>query len=164
MVSKYALGLDLEPKGGQALVETHGVAMHTLGDRPEPTGAMEHGVHRRDDGEQHLRRADVRRRLLAADMLLARLQGQAIGAVAPGVDGHADEPAGQRALVGVAGGHVGGMRTAVAHRHTVALHGADGDIGAHFAGWLQQRQRQRIGSDGCDGARRVQRRDRREKS
>jgi hypothetical protein len=54
------------------------------------------------DGRQHLRRADVRRRLLAPDVLLARLQREAVGRVAVRVDADADQPPGQRALVLVA--------------------------------------------------------------
>ena len=52
------------------------------------------------------------------------------------------------------------MRAAIADRHAEALGRADGDVGAHLARRLQQRQRQRIGGDAGDGAGRVQRRDR----
>ena len=57
-----------------------------------------------DDREQHLRGADVARRLLAADVLLARLQREPQRGPAGGVDRDADEAAGQAALVVVAGG------------------------------------------------------------
>ena len=39
------------------------------------------------------------------------------------------------------------MRAAVADRDAEALRGSDGDIGTHFAGRFQQRQRQDIGGD-----------------
>ena len=44
----------------------------------KPFGAVIDGVHARDHREQHLRRADVRRRLFAADVLLARLQREPV--------------------------------------------------------------------------------------
>lgn len=133
--------------------------MHLLGDRLDALRAVENGVHRGHDGQQHLGGADVRRRLLAADMLFAGLQRQAIGAVAAGIDGNADEAAGHRAFDGILDRHVGCVRAAVADRDTEALRGADGDIGAHFAGRFQQRQRQDIGGDHGDGAGLVQARD-----
>ncbi len=49
-------------------------AVDALGDGFEPLGSVVDGVHRRDNGEEDLGRADVARRLLAADVLLARLQ------------------------------------------------------------------------------------------
>jgi hypothetical protein len=45
------------------------------------------GVHRGDDGEQHLGGADVGGGLLAADVLLAGLQREAVGLAPLGVDG-----------------------------------------------------------------------------
>ena len=96
-------------------------AVHLLGDVPEALGPVVHGVHRGDDGEQHLGGADVRRRLLAADVLLAGLQGEAVGGATGGVDGHADEAAGHRPAQAVAGGEEAGVRAAVAERHAEAL-------------------------------------------
>ncbi len=56
-----------------------GVPVDALGDRPQAVRAVVDGVHRGHDGEQHLRGADVARRLLAPDVLLAGLQGQPVG-------------------------------------------------------------------------------------
>lgn len=117
---------------------------------------MENSVHRGHDGQQHLRGADVRRRLFAADMLFAGLQRKAIGAVAACIDRDADETAGHRALVRVLDGHVGSVRTTVADRNAKALGAADGDIGTHFAGRLQEGKRQRVGRDRRDRAGLVQ--------
>ena len=83
-----------------------------------------------DHGQQHLGGADVGGGLLAADVLLAGLQGEAVGGAAGGVDRHADQPAGQRALVGVAGGQEAGVGPAEAERHAEALGRADHDVGA----------------------------------
>ena len=44
------------------------------------------------------------------------------------------------------------MRTAVPERHTEPLRVAEDDVGAHLAGWRQQRQRQQIGADRHEGA------------
>ncbi len=118
--------------------------MHALGDRPEAARAVEHGVHRRDDGQQHLRRADVGRRLLAPDVLLARLKREAVGRIAPGIDRDADETPRQRPLVGFARCQICGVGPAEAHRDAVALHRADRDVGPHLARRLEQRQGQRV--------------------
>ena len=57
-----------------------GVAGATrCGDRAQPVGAVVDGVHAGDHREQHLRGADVAGRLLAADVLLAGLQREAVG-------------------------------------------------------------------------------------
>ena len=154
---------DGEAEQGQAIGQPRGVAMHALGDGAQAPRSVEHRVHGGDDRQQNLRGADVGGRFLVADVLLARLQREAVGTVALGIDGDADKPAGQRALVRVAGGHIGGMRAAKAHRHAVALHRAHRDIGAHFARRLQQSESVRIGRHDGDGARRVKRRDRRGK-
>jgi hypothetical protein len=56
------------------------------------------GVHAGDHGEQHLRRADIRRRLFAPDVLLTRLQRQPIRRRALRIDRDADEPPGSERL------------------------------------------------------------------
>ena len=134
--------------GGQA----SGLAVHPLGDVPQALGAVVHGVHRRDHGEEHLRGADVRGGLLPADVLLARLQGEAVGGAPGGVDRHADQPAGHRAAEVVAGGEEPGVRTAVAERHAEALRRADAHVGALLAGRGEQRARQQVGGDGDEPA------------
>ena len=138
---------DLEPQRRETFIQPDRVTVNAFGDRFQPARPVKYGVHGRDDGQQDLRRTDIRRRLFAADMLLARLQCEAIGAVALGVHRNTDEPAGHRALMSIPRRHVGGVRPAIPHRHTVALHGPDGDVGTHFTGRLQQRQRQRIGGN-----------------
>ena len=53
-------------------------AMGALGHFPDALGPVVDGEHRGDDGQQHLCGANVARGLLAANVLFARLQGQAI--------------------------------------------------------------------------------------
>ena len=102
-------------------------------------------VHRGDHREQHLRGADVRRRLLATNVLLARLQREAVRMAAVGIDRRADEPARHRPLELVAGRKECRVRSAVAHRHAEALRVADDDVGTPFAGRRQQRQCEQVG-------------------
>ena len=64
----------------------------------QPFRAVIDRVHRGHHRQQHLRGADVRGRLLAADMLLAGLQRQPVGRLPARIDRHADDPAGHRAL------------------------------------------------------------------
>ena len=72
------------------------IAVGALGDLPSALRPVIDGVHRRHDREQHLRGADVARRLLAADVLLARLQRHAQRRLAAGVDRDADDAARHR--------------------------------------------------------------------
>ena len=123
-------------------------ALGDLADALRPVIDREHAG---DDGEQHLRGADVAGRLLAADVLLARLHGHAQRRVPGGVDRDADDAAGHGALVLVAGGEKGRMRAAIAHGHAEALRRADGDVGAEFSRRREERQRQEVGGD--DGER-----------
>ena len=78
--------IDLEPGTLQPLGQTHGLAVNTLGNRLKAFWPVEHRIHRRHHRQQSLRRAHVRGRLFAADVLLAGLQGQTVGAVAMRID------------------------------------------------------------------------------
>ncbi len=140
-------GRDLGAELFQACGEHRGIARHAARDALQALGPVVDGVHAGHHGRQHLRGADVGGGLLAADVLLARLQRQAVGRCAVRVDADADQPAGHRALELVAAGQVGGVRAAVAHRHAEALRRADGDVGAHLARRHEQRQRQQVGGD-----------------
>ena len=53
--------------------------------------------------------------------------------MAVGVDAHADEAAGHRALEALAHGHEPGVRAAEAQRHAEALGRADDDVRAELA-------------------------------
>ena len=85
-------------------------------------------------------------------MLLACLQRQAVCRSADAIDRYADQPARQRALQGVLHGHIGGVRTAISHRHAETLHRAIGDIGAQLSWRSEQCQRKRIGRDDGNAA------------
>ena len=63
-----------------------GPAVNPAGDAAQSVGPVVHRVHGGDHGEEDLRRADVRRRLLPPNVLLARLQRQAVGRALLGVD------------------------------------------------------------------------------
>src|SRR5439155_1006892 len=100
------------------------------GDARDPVGSVIHGVHAGGHGQQHLRRADVAGGLLAADVLLARLQRHAQPETAGGIPRDADDPSRQVALEPVARREEGGVRAAVAEGDAEALRIADGDVGA----------------------------------
>ena len=69
-----------------------GARMAVTGDAGDALVAHERHVDRAGGDQQALVRADVRRRLAAADVLLARLQGQRVADAAVEVDGAADDP------------------------------------------------------------------------
>ena len=121
--------------------------MHALGDRAQAARAVIDGVHRRDDGEKNLRRANVARRFVAPDVLLARLQSESIRGPALGVVRNADETSGHVTFVLIARREIGGVRPAESERNTETLRAADGNIGAKFSGRFQQRERENVGGD-----------------
>jgi hypothetical protein len=82
---------ELEAAVAQAAREDGGQPVYALGDQRQPFAPVIHGVHRGHHGQQHLRGADVRRGLLAPDVLLARLQREPQRGVAVGVDREPDE-------------------------------------------------------------------------
>ena len=90
------------------------------------------------DRQQHLGRADIAGGLLAADVLLARLQREAQGRPAVRIFGNADDAAGHLAFEFIARGEERGVRAAVTQRHAEALRVADGDVRAEFAGRREQ--------------------------
>lgn len=143
---------DLDAGLAQALGEHDGVAVDAAADPAQPLGAVVDGVHPGDHREQHLRGADVAGGLLAADVLLAGLQREAVGGAAVGVLGDAHQAAGHLPLQAVTDRHVGGVRAAEAHRHAEPLGGADRDVGAHLAGGGQHGEGQQVGGGDDLGA------------
>ena len=120
--------------------------------RVEPVAAVPGGVQTGDVGEQHLRRADVRRRLLAADVLLAGLQRQTQRGPALGVGADPDDAPGHRPRRRLAGGDERGVRAAEPHRHAESLSRTDGDVGTELARGSGQHARQQIRDDHGDTA------------
>ena len=143
---------ELVPALAEPAGEDRRQPVHAARDQLEPLAAVVDGVHRGHHGEQHLRRADVRRGLLAADVLLAGLQREAQRRIAVGVDRDADEAARQRALETGADAHVGRVRAAEADRDAEPLRRADDDVGAHLARRLEQHEREQVGGDARERA------------
>ena len=87
-MSKKALVFDFIAEARHGGGEDLGQAMGALGHLADALGAVVDGEHRGDDGEQHLRGADIAGRLFAADMLLAGLHrhAQAPGGPAASTD------------------------------------------------------------------------------
>jgi hypothetical protein len=142
---RLAAGVETEPP--QPELQHACERVDAAGDPAQALGAVVDGVHRGHDREQHLRRADVARGLLAPNVLLARLQRQAVGGVALGVLRHPDEPARQVAPVLVACREERGVRPAVTHRDAEPLRGAERHVGAHLARRHEESEGQQIGRD-----------------
>ncbi len=128
-------------------VEDGGETVDAFGDLAQAGGAVIYGVHRGHVGEERLGRADVAGGLFATDVLLARAEREAEAGAAARVLGDADEASGHLAFEGVACGHEGGVRSAVAERDAEALGAADGDIGSEFTGRAQEREREQVRGD-----------------
>ena len=99
----------------------------------------------------------VRRRLLAADVLFARLQREAQRGLALRVDRHADEAARHLALEFVTHREIRGVRAAEAHRHAKALRVADRDVRTPVARRREHGQREQVRCDDHVAAGRVDR-------
>ena len=136
---------DIESAATQSFRKNRGQAMDALSDRTKAIGAVIDRVHAGDHGEEHLGRADIRGRLVATNVLLARLQGKSQCGGAIGINGDTNKPPGHHALKPIADRHVGGVWATEANRHAVPLHRANGDIRTHRGGRSKQDERQRIG-------------------
>mmetsp|Transcript_27393 Transcript_27393/g.68597 ORF Transcript_27393/g.68597 Transcript_27393/m.68597 type:complete len:324 (+) Transcript_27393:1918-2889(+) len=123
-----------EAQLGNSLGEDRGQAVRLVGDRLEALRPMIHRVHPRHVGQQRLRGANVGRRLVAANVLLARLHRHAQRGRAQGVDGDTDDAPGHQALVVLRRGQVPGVRAAEPHGDAEALRGADTDVSLPLAG------------------------------
>ena len=104
------------------------------------------------DGEreraQHRAGADVRGRLLAADMLLAGRKRQDEAALAFGVDSFAGEPARHLADMLLAAGEQADIGAAELQPDADRLAFANDDVRAHLARRADQAERDRLGNDG----------------
>ena len=128
-VVEHRHALDL----GERLGERHGVGVVDAGEAPQAGFAQQRHV----DGEgQHAQAgvgADVGGRLLAADVLLARRQGQHEAAPAFLVDGLAAQAPGHLPHVFLACGEQADIGAAEGERIADRLALADDDVGAHGA-------------------------------
>ena len=147
------VGHDVEPRIPQRESEDRRETMHATSDALQTLRPVVHGVEARNHREQHLRGTDVARRLLAADVLLARLEREPQRGSSGRVDRDPDEPAGQRAFVFLADRDEPGVRPAEHRWDAEALRGTDDDVDADGAGRPQQHHREQVGRDGdqCTG-------------
>ena len=146
------IGDDVDPRVPEPRGEDRGEPVHSPRDAIEPFGPVVHRVETGDHREQHLRGADVARRLLATDVLLASLEREPHRGASGRVDRHAHESTGQRALVLVADGEEAGVGAAEHGWHTEPLRGADDDVDADLTRGTQDDQREQIGCDGDERA------------
>ena len=128
---------DFQSERFQTVGELSRAVMHALSNRLQTARAVINRVHRRDDGEQNLRGANVTRRFVAADVLLACLQREPISGPAFSIVGNADEPAGHVAFVLIPRCKKRGVRSAEAERNAETLRASNRDVGAKFSGRFQ---------------------------
>src|SRR5258708_23329754 len=107
--------------------------MHALGDGAQTARAVINGIHRRNDGEKDLRRANVTGRFFAPDVLLARLQGQTIRGPTFGIARNADQATRHVPLVLVARRKICSVRPPKAEWNAKPLGVTDGDVGSKFS-------------------------------
>ena len=105
-------------------------SMHAISNQAQAFRTVIDAVHAGHHCEQHLRSANVRGGLVAANVLLARLDGHAQRAISLRIAGNADDSPRKFAHVRFAGGDERCVRTTKTHRHTKALRTADGNVRA----------------------------------
>ena len=90
IVSKYCFRCDIESELPQSRCQYHSQAMHALGNPPQALRPVVDRIHACHDGQEHLRRANVARRLLTPDVLFAGLQRKPVGRLPRDIFGHAN--------------------------------------------------------------------------
>ena len=139
-------------------------AMQARATRSRPAGPEQREVDRRRGHQQALVGADVRGRLGAADVLLARLQRQREAGLALGIHRAARDAPRHLAHVFHAAGHEADVGAAGGQRHAEGLRVAAGDVGAAVAPFARRReQRERHRIHGRDDERAVRARPARER-
>src|SRR5947208_2082871 len=95
--------------------------MHAFRDRAQTTRSMINRIHRCDDREKNLGRANVAGGFVAADMLLARLEREPITRTTFGIVRDADESTGHVPLILIASREISGVRSAEPERNAKPL-------------------------------------------
>src|SRR5438046_1614414 len=131
----------------QASSQEAGKEMNAFRNRLQPFRPVINRVSRRHVREERLRRADVARRFLTPDVLLAGAERKTQSGPAAGVFRDANEPAGYLTFEGFARGEEGRVRAAVAEWHAETLRAANRNVRAEFAGRLEQGEAEQVGTD-----------------
>src|SRR4051812_10799448 len=109
--------------------------MNALGDPPQPFRSMVDRIHTRHDGQEHLRRTNVARRLFTSDVLFAGLQRKTVGRLACDILGHSDDAPRHLAFECLSGCKERSVRSAESKRNAKSLAGAHSNIGPEFSWW-----------------------------
>ena len=137
IVSKKLFVCDFQTKCAQTIGQLAGQAMHAFRDCAQTARAVINRIHRCDDSEKNLSRANIARGFVAADVLLARLQREAISRASFGIVRNAHQATRHMAFVLIARGEVGRVRATKPERNAEALRITDRNIGAEFSGRFQ---------------------------
>src|SRR5947207_2323685 len=124
---------DFKSELAQARRELGSEGMDTFRDRTKTVRTMINRVHRRHDSEEDLRRANIARRFIATDVLLARLHCETISRATVDVVGDAHETSRHVTPIFVARCEKCRVRTAEHKWHTEALRVPNRHIGDEFS-------------------------------
>ena len=139
---------EVETRPPQAVGQLDRPAVDPPGDAPQSLRAVVHRVHGGNDRQEDLRRADVRRRLLPADVLLARLERQPVGGPPLRVDRQPDQASRQVPLEACLHRHERCVRPSVPERDAETLRGPDHHVGPPLPRRLEEGERQEVGGHG----------------
>ena len=149
---KQAITCDLDTSSLEASRKACSKAGHACSNSLQSCRAMPDSERCRHIGKQRLRGADVRRGLVATDMLFTGLERQTIGRTTMRIDRLTDDAARNDAGQRLRHRQIRGVRAAEAHRNAITLHGAYSHVGTPAGRRFHNGQRQRIGNGDDEGA------------
>lgn len=123
-------------------------AVDLLGDLAKSLGTVVDGVHGGNVGEESLGRADVARRLLATNVLLARLEGETVRRSSLGVLGQSDQASRHPALERVGAGEEGSVGSSVCHRDSETSAVSERHVSSPLSGRSEDRAGEEVGGAG----------------
>ncbi len=135
----------VEARPLQAVGQLDRPAVDPPGDAPQSLRAVVHRVHGGDDRQEDLRGADVRCRLLPADVLLACLERQPVGGPLLRVDRQPDQSSREIPLEARLHRHERCVRPSVPEWNAETLRRPDHDVGPPLPRRLEEGQCQEVG-------------------
>src|SRR5512141_1890459 len=114
--------------------------MHALSNPPQTLRSMVDRIHTCHNGQEHLRRTNVARRLFTSDVLFAGLQRKPVGRLARDILGYPDDASRHLPFECLSGCKKRSVRAAKSKWNTESLAGAHGDIGPEVSRCTQECQ------------------------
>ena len=130
----------------QEFAHINGLGMNLLCNASYAFSSMINAIHTGHHSIERFCRTDIRGSFLALDMLLARLQCEAVSGFIVGIFRETNDATRQFAFILISGGHIACSRTTKAHRQAETLCRTANDISTPTARRLQESERHQVGN------------------